>query len=403
MEAKDRIIRTRIGFLRENPFFANVCLYLKLVEMPPTEFMQTAGVDYKGNFYYAPEYIESLSDTDLNFVVAHETAHLFLQHLLRKENRDKFLWNCAIDYAVNNMLEEQGFHYSKPGILRSSQFAGMCAEEIYDKIKKEVNNLPKTTFDVHIYGSEGLGSNGKEKTFGNGKPDFKKEISNGEDEMEISEKDMNELSSAWKERTITAYDIAKSMGKIPAGMQRLVEDLLDSRMDWRSILRRFITNEYPFDYSYNRPSKKSCSTGVYMPYVLKENIDIVIGIDTSGSISQTEFKNFMSEIVAIAKTSNVVRMTVITCDCAIHEVHEITNDSDLMELKVSGYGDTDFRPVFKWIDENKPNTRLLVYFTDGMGEYPKEETVKTIWVYPKEMGKYTDPPFGENIVMGEGE
>jgi predicted metal-dependent peptidase len=374
--------------------------------MPPTEFMQTAGIDYKGNFYFAPDYIDSLSDTDLNFVVAHETLHLALAHLLRKENRDKLLWNVAIDYATNNMLEEQGFHYSKQGILRSDKFKGLSAEEIYDRIKKEVDKLPKITFDVHIYGSKSDGggkSNGDGKTYGNGKPDFKKEIDNGEDEMEVSEKEMNELSSGWKERVITAYDIAKSMGRIPAGLQRLVEDLLDSRMDWRSILRRFITNEYPFDYSWSRPSKRSCSTGIYMPYVLKENIDIVVAIDTSGSVGSEEFKNFMSEIVGIAKTTNVMRMTLITCDCAIHEVHEITNDYDFGELKVSGYGGTDFRPVFKWIDENKPNTKLLVYFTDGMGEYPKEETVKTIWVYPKEMGKYTNPPFGESIVMGEEE
>jgi len=115
-----------------------------------------------------------------------------------------------------------------------------------------------------------------------------------------------------------------------------------------------------------------------MPDTVKEGLDIVVAIDTSGSISDEELTQFLSETYSIVKSFPNVRMTLITCDAEVQDVLEVTNG--MPDVEVHGGGGTDFRPVFKWIRENKPNTRLVVYLTDGYGDAPESVDVKTLWV-----------------------
>lgn len=394
-EAEDLIRKVRIKFLYETPFFANLSLYLNLKE---DKSIPSMAVDFKGNLLYNPEWVMQLSFEQLKTVVAHETLHLALQHLLRLEHRKKLLWNIAIDFAVNQIIseendrvyrEEHTHAFSFPdGILLNHDFKDMSGEQIYDKIFKNAKEYEKMiTLDEHIY-PDVNGSNANK-----GKDDDKDNCKN----MGISERELRKERDKWKKRLVEATTLAKQMGKLPLGIERLVDGLLDSKINWKGLLYRYITQEIPFDLSYARPHKKSISVGVYMPYVVKENMDIVVAIDTSGSISERELKDFLSEITAIAKSFANITITLIVIDCKIQDVYELRNGVDLSKVKISGYGGTDFRPVFEWIKKNKPDTRLLVYFTDGYGNYPDEESVRTLWLLPRDY----DVPFGHKIVIGD--
>jgi predicted metal-dependent peptidase len=92
-----------------------------------------------------------------------------------------------------------------------------------------------------------------------------------------------------------------------------------------------------------------------------------------------------------------VNLTVLTCDAAVHTVNEVTSATDLKTIKMQGGGGTDFRPVFKWLEENKSQLKLLIFFTDGYGDFPKYATIKTLWVISKEGIKVEDVPFGEAV------
>jgi predicted metal-dependent peptidase len=163
-------------------------------------------------------------------------------------------------------------------------------------------------------------------------------------------------------------------------------------MDLQTEIGNYIANNIITHNS--RPSKRSESTGVYMPFQLKENIDIVVAIDSSGSISDEDMTDFMSEMIGISKSFSAIRMTVLVCDAKIQSVQEITNGFSPKDIKLAGFGGTSFKPVFSWISENKPSAKLLVYFTDGYGDFPSSETIKTLWVLPND----NKVPFGEKIV-----
>jgi predicted metal-dependent peptidase/intein/homing endonuclease len=352
-----------------------------------------------------------------NNIVVHN-CHLAFLHLTRRGNRIPLLWNIAVDLAVNNILHDDGFHIPE-GFLMNRKYKDMTAEQIYDDLYKnakhikmriggickkcsdgtqevDFNDTQGKMFDKHSFpkrqdnGAGRKNSKGSEK---NGKESEKDKDDDTKGEP-LSDDELKKLQDLWKKRIVEAETIAKQMGKLPANLERMFGNLLDSRINWKALLYRYITQEIPYDSTYARPSKKSESVGVYLPYQVKENIEIIIGVDSSGSITQEELTEFMSEMVAIAKSFSSIRMSVIVCDSEIHETYEVMNGFSPTDIKISGGGGTDFRPVFKWIEKNKPSAKLLVYFTDGYGSYPANETVKTLWVLKENY----DVPFGEKVI-----
>ena len=156
----------------------------------------------------------------------------------------------------------------------------------------------------------------------------------------------------------------------------------NAKLDWKSLLYRYITNAIPQDYTYSRPSKHSQACGFYMPSMKREEIEVVVAVDTSGSIGQAELTEFLAEMVGISKSFNNVKMTALMCDCEIHDVLEFNNGNidEILNAKIKGGGGTAHEPIYKWLDENKPNCRLIVNFTDGDTSIPKEINYPTLWV-----------------------
>lgn len=149
----------------------------------------------------------------------------------------------------------------------------------------------------------------------------------------------------------------------------------------------------------SRPSKKSISSGFYMPSILRESIEVVVSVDTSGSISREELSEFLGEIINIARSFNNIKIKLIVCDCEIKEVYDFSNGDidEIMNLKFSGGGGTSHKPVYEYLAENLPSTKLIVNLTDGFTDFPDEETFKTIWVLTKNGCDESKIPFGEVI------
>ncbi|KKN51471.1 hypothetical protein LCGC14_0622870 [marine sediment metagenome] len=152
----------------------------------------------------------------------------------------------------------------------------------------------------------------------------------------------------------------------------------------------------------SRPSKKSISCGVYMPSIVRESVEIVVSLDTSGSVSKEALTEFMTEINGIAKSFNNLNMKLIVCDYDIKDVYEIGNgaDDEITKLILRGGGGTSHIPVYEYIKQNLPNTQFLINFTDGYTEYPDEEEVKTLWVLNEGGCEDDNLKWGEIIRLG---
>jgi predicted metal-dependent peptidase len=165
---------------------------------------------------------------------------------------------------------------------------------------------------------------------------------------------------------------------VPAGMQRVYDELHEHQLNWRTIIRRAIAGKIPYDYTYNRPNKKyTAFPDLYMPSMYGEKVKVVCAIDTSGSISKTDMSDFISEIIGIARSFAQVEFVVLTHDVEVHQCLTInTRTIDEIEAIVpEGGGGTSHIPLFEYLEENRlmRETKFFISFTDGDSEFPEDE------------------------------
>lgn len=375
MEAEKIIKRAKIQTIRHNPFFAYLVLSL---DEERYDEIGTTGVTLKGKLYYNKEFFEKLyreEESYVESVMVHEVMHLALQHPLRRGNRNPDLYNIACDIVINNMLVNEGYRLPKEAIIPSNNTYRMghyliediskkTSEQIYDEIKRNLSG------DKELIESE------SKKVID--KHDF--------DEEGMSKKEIEKYKKFWKKKFSEAVNQAKIRGKLPAGLELYVDEILREKMNWKAILWRFVTNELPYDYTWKRPSKKSIATGYYLPSVVKENLDVLVTIDTSGSIGKEELTEFISEIVGIAKSFNNIKIRLITHDSKVQDDYEVSNGNiaKIKNLKLHGGGGTNHIPVFEYITKKHPQTRFVICFTDGYTLVPSRIRQKVLWVLSKE-------------------
>lgn len=414
-EAYDNLVTARVRMQEGNPFFSWLVMGLQLVQ---TRQIPTAGVDAYGHFYYNPHFIKKLSIEECKTVVTHEVMHVSCLHLTRLDSRRELLWNIACDIVVNNILVNNKFIFT--GALRQiiipsnnkytlkGSKGKKVVEDIDKKFVEEIYDEIRRFVDDEISGfanPDGTPKAGKEKEYekamkgieGNNK-NF--DIHKHSKKTKANQKQIEEAEKKWKRNLAEANIQAKKKGKDPLGIDRHIEDVLENRIQWRELLYRYITRELPFDYTYNHPSKRSIACGYYMPSVMRgESVKVTVAVDVSGSIGQEELNEFISELVAISNSFQNVEINLMFWDTALnnHYLIDRNNADELTKLKVRGGGGTDFRNIYRKVEELAPNTKILIFFTDGDAYYPSEERYKTLWILSKNSVAKENVPFGEAI------
>lgn len=382
LTARERIAKARINLLTDFPFFGNIAMKLVPREVSEEESkafgITTMAVDMYGNLMFYPPWVQAQTDTVMKAGVSHEVLHVCLKHLSRLGTREPRTWNIAVDATVNETLS---YTFKIPDTwVMIPQMKRKCAEEIYDWVIKNAKTykMPASGgFDSHIFGKEGDKSGEGD---GKNKSDQQQGAGGGKQNSPFYQEGQQAFDAQRAVRE--AYNFAKSQGKLPAGLDRMFADILNPILDWKDILRKFIVQVIPHDFSYTRPSKKSYSVGYYMPMIKREQVELVIGVDSSGSISDKEYAEFLTEIYSMCRQFECIRATVLVCDAAITEVAEIDENFNPYSIKGRGYGGTDSIPVYKWIeDEKENNIKILVYFSDGYINIPdKEYPFPTLWI-----------------------
>lgn len=384
--AKDKMTKARAGLILDHPFFGSLALRQVLVE---NNAIETLGTDSR-QILYNPKFVDSLSLEETKGVIAHEVMHVACAHHARRGSRDLEKWNIAGDYAINPMLTDAGFRLPEGG-LNDPAFRDMSAEEIYTKIP----DPPK--------GGGGQGG-GKKDGQGHGKcpPDPGRcgavMDAPGEDGGPPTQAELAQAEQEAKIAVAQAAQQAKAMGRLPAGIERMLEDMLAPKLPWRELLRRFMDQAAKTDYSWVPPNRRFIHRGMYLPSFESEDLgEVAIAVDTSGSVSHEEVAQFAGEISAILEEFPGVQTTVIYCDADVAHVEEFSHDDLPVQLHPAGGGGTDFRPPFEWLDKHGRSPVALLYFTDMCCySFPNPPPYPVMWIQTSDcnMG---EPPFGEVI------
>jgi predicted metal-dependent peptidase len=391
----DKIIVARIGLLLRHPFFGNMATRLKIVDA--SDWCNTAATDGRHLFYSRP-FFEKLTAKQVEFVVAHEILHNVFDHIARTEGRNKKIWNAAIDYCVNGQLVRDKIgdgNFKDIKIYHDPKHYGKSAEQVYDEIYEEEDGKDLDALgqllDEHIdWEGEGNG-NGQGKQPGQGgKPQYSKE-------------ELKQIRDEIREASIAAAQAAGA-GNTPAEIQRLIRELTEPKMNWRQILRQQIQSTIRNDYTFARPSRKGWHTGAILPGMnFDETIDICISIDMSGSISDAQAKDFLTEIKGIMDEYKDYQIKVWCFDTKVYNEQDFDGygGNNITEYEPMGGGGTEFDANWEYMKENDINPKKFIMFTDGYpwGSWGDEHYCDTVFIIH---GNDTIvPPFGAHAYYNE--
>jgi len=384
VEVVDRIITARIGLLLRHPFFGNMATRLRVVAAD--DWLPTAAVDGR-NLYFNTQFFYAMSNKEIEFVIAHEILHCVFGHLIRREDRIAILYNIAADYIANNLLvrEKIGTMPKLVDCYQDFKYEGWISEAVYDdlfkKTKEQLDKLGEL-LDEHIDWEEG-----EEDKDGKGpkRPRYSKD-------------EMSKIRDEIKESMISASQSAGA-GNTPGEIRRMIQELTEPKMNWRQLLRQQIQSTIRNDYTFSRPSRKGWHTGAILPGMnFDETIDICVSIDMSGSIGDTQAKDFISEIKGIMDEYKDYKIKLWCFDTKVYNEQDFTADGgdNLTEYEVMGGGGTDFMANWVYMKENGISPKKFIMFTDGYpwDSWGDENYCDTIFIVHSHPDKNLQAPFG---------
>jgi predicted metal-dependent peptidase len=369
---------------------------------------------------YNPSFVESLTPAELEGCLAHEVLHCALRHHCRRGEREPRLWNQAADYAINPILVKNGLKLPA-GVLLDSQYENLSAEEIYARLTKDGNSgrgsqpnspgtgngcqtngqpqsdpsSPSTAHDASSGGGS-PNSPGPQGPDGDSSPGGIGEVLDASDEDGdlASPAEMSRQRHEWSIASEQAMGMAKACGNAPADLDRALSESRESHQDWRAILRAFVAATTVSDYRWTPPNRRHIGAGLYLPSVVRSGVgEIVVAVDTSGSIGKEELEQFAGEITAISDEAQPEAIHVVYCDAAVQSSQQF-GPSEPITLEPKGGGGTDFRPVFEWVRHNNLDPVCLIYLTDlCCSSYPEIPEYPVLWVTDSR----AIAPFGETI------
>lgn len=358
-----KLAKAKTSLILEHPFVGTVALNMpfELDDSIPTA--ATNGKRVKFN----PEFINGLTDEELKFLVAHECMHPMLEHNYRRGERDPRKWNQAADYVINKLLVDEGI-----GKMPSM---GLHDDNIYNAGGGTSDGIYGILPDNHEEGNTPLD-----------------DCEDGEG----SEAEQEQEAAEWRVKVAQAAQAAKMMGKMSQGMERLVDEVLNPKIDWREVLQRFLVRCKADSRSFARFNRRFLPQGIYLPTVSGEAMgELVFAIDCSGSIGQEELNQFATEMQVVKDDLNPARLHVLYFDSEVSHVESYGADDEL-DIKMHGGGGTDFAPVFEKIEELAIEPVAVVFLTDlCCSSFGNEPACPVLWV----SSHSEQAPFGEVCIM----
>lgn len=394
-DAREKLVTARIGLLLRHSFFGNLATRMQLINADL--WCSTAATDGL-KFYYNSRFIMMLKPKEVEFLVGHEVLHVVYDHMGRRGNRNPEIWNIADDYAVNADLKRHkvGEFIKTVPCLYETKYDGKAAEEIYDDLMKNVqkisiDDLLDQMIDDHM-DDEGDGD-GDQKGEGNKKGK----------RPTMSPEERERVRQEVKQAIINAASSAEA-GSLPLGVERLIKQATNPVMPWRELIQTNLTSAIRTDYSWMRPSRRGWHMDAIMPGMNPgEEIDVVVAIDMSGSISNKQAQQFLGEIGGMMNSFDGYKVHVFCFDTETYNPKDFSSENmDLIdEYEPMGGGGTDFDCIFTYLKDIGNVPKRLIVFTDGypFGSWGDADYCDTTWVIHGD--KNPNPPFGTYAIYDE--
>ncbi|MCF6341007.1 MAG: VWA-like domain-containing protein [Sulfurimonas sp.] len=385
MQIEFKISKAKAKLLVDYPLFGTIASKLELVLNNDIQSFNSNGIKLE----YSSDFFQRLTLSQMEFVFANGAMHASLAYKSRKNNRSGWLWQLATDYAINDMLVENGM--DKPDeAYYSKRFSGLYAEEIYAELKADIN------LDSFNESSQSSEVNGLEESSVCNLTDKKLIDEVKQIQLTKESKNLNlQDEQLFEEFAKATFQAEIKGGEIIQGIDRFFTLNYDGKIDWRDELKIAIDKFHKDDYILMPPNKKFLHLGIYLPSCKTQRFKLVIAVDSSSSIDEELLNLFLSELNFLMNTIANYQIELLICDDKIQS-HKTFYSGDILEVDLKGAGATDFRPVFEFIEDELSDIKLLLYFTDLDGIFPKVNPNYDVkWICLKE----TSVPFGELIIL----
>ncbi len=445
--------------LRKQPFFGSLVLRLPLRPDPTRETLATDGHEIR----YSPRWIAETEAHLIETAMARVVMACALKHHTRRGERDPERWQMASQLVTHALIRDAGFTLppdaeawddlsveqaydrlptpedgdpgddgdassgaADPGVSSTGQSSpdgedddtghpsdSADAANSNDRGEGQDQDGGSGDPDEGDGNGQSRDRNGQSEDGASDAPpshdpsgtgevmDASARAGDGDDESGQTPVDVAAEEQAWDEAMHQALNIARAEGKVPGQVEETVKGAHASMLDWRSLLRRYMTDAAKSDYSWSLPNRRFIDSGLYLPSIRSEGIEtIAVIVDTSGSLPAATLAAFWAELREVAAEIRPGRVVVLQVDAVLQDAAEYVPDELPEEIALKGRGGTDFRPGFEWLDEQGIQPAVCLYFTDmECSDYPEAEppfdVVWVNWSHPPE--DWNREPWGERI------
>lgn len=401
-----RLLLSRMRILCNHGFYGLLLMHMVYSIDEKLETACTDGI----RITFGTDFLDSLSDSELDFVMMHEILHVVLQHCLRGGDCEHETFNIACDIIVNsNILLENNMKISSITLKNYGESMHIApdgkegyeytAEQVYDMLPKQ--------------GKEKLQSKGsgvakgrarQQATNENHKPEWRWDDHSRWGMYE--EEDV--LRDVWVKRfedaaqAIEIRDPSNSRGLLPRFAQRILGELRKPQTDWRTILNDFIQEEV-VDYSFSPPDRRFYDCPFFLPdFNGKEDMveDILFMIDTSASMSDAMITAAYSEIKgAVDQLDGKLKGWLGFFDAAIIKPEPFSDEDEFRIIRSAGGGGTDFQIIFEYVHKHMQDKlpASIIIMTDGYAPFPQEKLAMGVPVLWLINNNEVDPPWGKAV------
>jgi predicted metal-dependent peptidase len=201
----------------------------------------------------------------------------------------------------------------------------------------------------------------------------------------------------FKQYVIAAALASKGKGKHPAFADEFLAEIRKPSVTWKEHLRRQASSVFKGRYSFARRSRRSHHTVMMMPSRTRTPNGAIIAIDTSGSISDEDLTQFVSECAGILRETGCKFLKIFfhDVDCYHTEEYDLNTINKIKATR----GGTSHIDVFEKIDESMAQEKvgMVVAFTDLYTDFPEKPSYPVIWAHPEESGGGVEVPWGKKV------
>lgn len=418
-----RLLLSRMRILYNHGFYGLLLMHMIYAVSEEIETACTDGV----RITFGIDFLDSLSDSELDFVMMHEILHVVLQHCFRGDVEDPEAYNIAADIVVNsNIMLENGMKASSITLSKYGTSMHVApdgkegheytAEQVYAMLPKNLNKKGNNKSPGSaVGGAKKENKKGNNKSPGSAVGRAKKEISKEQHQPvrvwddhsrwgKYEEDDT--LRDVWVKRfedaaeAIKIRDPSNARGLLPAFAERILKELKKTQTDWRTILNDFIQEEV-VDYSFTPPDRRFDDSPFFLPdFNGKEDRveDILFMIDTSGSMSDDMIAAAYSEVKgAIDQFNGKLKGWLGFFDAAIIKPQPFSDENEFKTIKPAGGGGTDFQIIFEYVFHHMSDKlpASIIILSDGDAPFPLEKLaggIPVLWLLNNEE---VNPPWGK--------